>query len=298
MKLLKFVLVVALMLLVMPQAMAVDINVSDGSLSDWGITKDDLRSGFYPNCSETAWLPDNAPNAYFIVEDNRDPNYGPKANYPTGVHIYGKGTNYQKYDEPKIGAQEPPIGGELYDIEAMYIDEDSDNIYVAIVVSAPSRMIGDLALNLDGNKATGGYGYEYGVLLHTRDGGNQFDIYYTPNDINWNETHFKPATPGKINLSSNPPKVGSATGAYVKYDIEDCGYPTYIIELKINKSDVRMSGSLGDNVRTVLSKFHIANTGDCGNDFTPDFPIAEFLTILIPAGVVIGSVYYFRKRNH
>jgi len=298
------VLVVALMLLVTPQAMAQKYTI-DGNLSDWGITWDELRNGLYPNCNASAWLPNDG--VFFIVEDNRDPRYGPApGGYPTGVHIYGEGSNYQKYSEPKIAGNPPPIGGEYNDIEAMYVDEDSNYIYIAIIVSGGS--FGDLALNLDGRSSTGGYGYEYGVLLHTRDGGTQFDIYYTPSDVNWNRTSFDAAKPGEINLSSNPIKVGVAEGNISiardsSGDIRDVPpnwyYRNYIIELKIDKSDVGMSGkSLGDNVRTVLSKFHIANTGDCGNDFTPDFPIAEFLTILIPAGVVIGSVYYFRKRNH
>jgi len=302
------------MLLVMPQAMAQKYTI-DGNLTDWGITWDDLRNGLYPNCIERAWLPDRYPHSpYFIVEDNRDPRYGNSSDgYPTGVHIYGKGTSYQKYDEPltKEG-KVPPIGKrkEVFDIEAMYIDEDNKHIYVAIIISGVDNAtrffsggIGDLALNLDGLETTGGYGYEYGVLLHTGDGGDQFGIYNTPSSDSWDVTNYESQwgkIPGHINLSYST-KVGDAVGAWSIAPVRDIvgttwNFSNYIIELQINKSDVGMSGKLGDNAKTVLSKFKIANTGDCGNDFTPDFPISEFLTILIPTGIAIGLVYYFRRR--
>jgi len=282
----------------------------DGNLSDWGITWDELRDGLYPNCNASAWLPNDG--VFFIVEDNRDPNYGSASDgYPTGVHIYGRGSDYQKYDEPLLSGGVQPIGKEYYDIEAMYIDEDAKYIYVAIITTAPSTSIGDLALNLDGLSNTGGYGYEYGIVLNTKvPGVSQFDIYWTPNDNNWTKTTFDPAKPGKINFSSNPIKVGTALGNYSvakdsegNYirDIDDgttrWNYTNYIIELRIDKTDVGMSGkTLGGTPRAVLSKFHIANTGECGNDFTPQFPISEFLSILIPAGILLGS-YYYRNRK-
>jgi len=276
----------------------------DGNLSDWGITIDDLKQGFYPNCSKTAWLP-NGSNVVFIIEDNRDPDYGPASGgYPTGVHIYGKGSNYQKYDEPMISTQIPPIGGEYFDIEAIYLDEDSNYIYVALVLSTDSKTMGDLAMNLDCNKATGGYGYEYGVLLNTNNTATQFDIYSTPTDQDWTKTDYVTSSPGYINLSNNPSVVGHAIGAYVKYpDLKDWDvYPTYIVEMAISKADVGLSGqsigiTTGASIKTVISKFHITSTGDCGNDLVEDgISISEFLSILIPTGIAIGLVYCFRRK--
>lgn len=276
----------------------------DGNLSDWGVTIDDLRQGFYPNCTKTAWLPDGS-NVVFIIEDNRDPNYGPASGgYPTGVHIYGKGSSYQKYDEPMISTQVPPIGGEYFDIEAIYLDEDDNYIYVALVLSTESKTMGDLAINLDCNRATGGYGYEYGVLLNTNNDATQFDIYSTSSDNDWTKTDYVTSSPGYINLSNNPSVVGHAIGAYVKYpDLKDWDvYPTYIVEMAINKADVGLSGksigiTTGASIKSVITKFHITSTGDCGNDLIEDgISISEFLSILIPAGIAIGLVCYFRRK--
>jgi len=292
--------------LVMAQGVARKYTI-DGDVSDGGITIDDLKQGFYPNCSEMAWLPDDS-NVVFIVEDNRDPNYGPASGgYPTGVHIYGKGSTYHKYDEPKIAGEAPPRGGEFYDIEAMYIDEDPDYIYVALVVSTDSEAIGDLAIDTDGNKATGGYGYDYGVLLNSKSaltlGDPQFSIYQTPSNDDWNETEYKASVPGKINSSKSPTRVGQAIGAYKVYtDLKDWDvYPTYIVEMAIPKDDIGLAGgsigiTTGEGIKYVLMKFHIASSGDCGNDFTPDFPISEFLCILIPAGIAICLAYRLRRK--
>ncbi len=312
MKLRKSVLVAIALLIALPlllfsaNALPTTKYVIDGNLSDWGITTNDLRQGFYPIENTTAWLP-NGPNVTFIVEDNRDPNYGPApGGYPTGVHIYGRGHTYHKYNEPKIGGQIPPIGGEYYDIEAMYIDEDANYIYVAMVVSTPSKAIGDLALNLDGLKTTGGYGYEYGVLLNTNNNATQFTIYRTPTNKDWTVPEYGVSAPGYINLSNNPTPVGKAIGAYVKYPtLKDWGpYPTYIVELAIPKSAVGMSGksigvTSGANVKTVLSKFHISDTGDCGNDIitTDNISVPEFPSILIPIGLAVGFVAILRRRN-
>ena len=275
----------------------------DGNLSDWGITLNDLKQGFYPYCNKTAWLPNG--NVMFVVEDNRDPNYGPASGgYPTGVHILGQGNTYQKYDEPLIAGQVPPIGGEYYDIEAMYVDEDANYIYVAMIVSTPSNKIGDLGLNLDGIKTTGGYGYEYGVLLNTNNSAVQFTIYKTPTVKDWTSTEYVVSSPGYINLSNNPTPVGTAMGAYVEYpNLKDWGpYPTYIIELAIPKSVVGMTGksigiTSGANIKTVMSKFHISDTGDCGNDVIHNnIPVSEFSSILIPIGLVVGAVALLRRR--
>ena len=124
---------------------------ADGSLSDWGV---DLTNDW---SQEASWLPNSGVS--FVVEDNRDPTYGET---PIGVHIRGRGSSYTSYLEPKIQHNDgrfltQPYGGEHYDMEAIYFDEDADCIYVALVTSEnPSaggdQRPGDLALNLDNDK--------------------------------------------------------------------------------------------------------------------------------------------------
>jgi len=53
----------------------------------------------------------------------------------------------------------------------------------------------------------------------------------------------------------------------------------------------------GANIKTVMSKFHISDTGDCGNDVIHNnIPVPEFTSILIPIGLVVGAVALLRRR--
>lgn len=59
-----------------------------------------------------------------------------------------------------------PFGGEPYDVEAMYFDDDPENFYFAMVNSYPltGGLAGDLAIDLDSTA-----GYEYGVRIRGLD---------------------------------------------------------------------------------------------------------------------------------
>ncbi|RPJ70782.1 MAG: hypothetical protein EHM20_15185, partial [Alphaproteobacteria bacterium] len=164
-----------LMLLSLP-AMAADKYQIDGSLSDWGVN---LQAGLDGN--DGAWKPTKN-TVDWIVEDNIDPTYATspvdKA-YPdwtgyadTGTHIEKSGDMYITYKEPVLDSSDlwarlrdnhylQPVGGEHYDIEALYFDDDAQNVYIAIVTSMSpqgctdsySRFVeaGDIAIDLDAN---------------------------------------------------------------------------------------------------------------------------------------------------
>jgi hypothetical protein len=251
----------------------------DGSIADWGV---DLSQDWSQN---STWLP-NA-GITFIAEDNRDPVHG---ELPFGVHIRGIGSWYVPYEEPQILHRDgyyvtEPYGGEKYDMEAMYVDQDASCIYVAIVTSElptgeGDLMPGDLALNTDNDLSTGEYGYEYGVKL----GQNyltQFDIYSMPD---WEASFYFPLVRPTI-FKSGSSKVGSATGAYVDSGINDNGLTNYVIEVAIPKSDV------GDPEDVGMNNLHIAD--QCGNDY---IPAPEFVFAAIPVAI-IGIVLVFAHRS-
>ncbi|MBO8183019.1 MAG: hypothetical protein H0Z28_09545 [Archaeoglobus sp.] len=292
--------------------MAYDI---DGKLNDWGL--DLINNSWSAN---QTWLPNYG--IWFVVEDNADPNYLGENGIDlskTGVHIRGMGKWFEKYDEPKIwdGSKwiiEPsPIqyvsvsGGEKWDIEAMYVDEDADYIYVAIITSQNSSgwnwgsnhyYPSDLALNLDADESTGGYGYEYGIKLSTEGsnggGGVQFGIYKTSTNSCWTvPSYLAENKPSRIVVNNAQPN-GTAIGAYKSLGKTDNGVKNWVIELAIPKENVGMKGKwlIGNPVPKVL---HVTET--CGNDHI-DVPISvpEFLNLLIPVGILLGSVLYFKRR--
>lgn len=105
----------------------------DGKPDDWG------PSGFLKNdwSVNKTWVPHK--NVKFIVEDNSNPLSGKSY---SGIHIKGEGSKFTFYDEKQVIHKEgypvwEPFGSpeEDYDIEAMYIQQDDDNIYVLIVTS-------------------------------------------------------------------------------------------------------------------------------------------------------------------
>jgi len=283
------VLVVALMLLVTPQAIALKYTI-DGDLSDWGV---DLTGDWSLN---DTWIPNNG--VWYIVEDNNDPD---RVWYAPGVHIKGVAPGVEDYDEPPVYVPAygryapPPIGHERWDIEAMYADEDDDFIYIAVVTSQDPAGTsldkpGDLALNLDGDDTTGEYGYEWGIYTT---GPNQSKIIYLPD---WSVAYDAPGRivgilpGGKVN--------GTAIMVYTRnstsnYPPDDHGRHNWVIEIAIPKTSVGVKGSIFYEP-PFPKKIHLGE--NCGND-TIDIPIPEFITLLIPAGIILGSVIYFRTRK-
>ena len=296
--------VIAIALIVVPSALALKYNI-DGDLSDWGV---DLTGNWSLN--ET-WVPNDG--IEFIVENNYDPNTPTYAwNYGLtqdsrfqGVHIRGIAPNYTVYDEPVVWCGgnvsayvAEPYQGEMYDLEAKYLDQDKDYIYVAIVTSVPPDAEGvdapgDLALDIDRNASTGKWGYEYGVKLGTKTGLTQWEIGYLPD---WKPNYvIEDNSPGVFKgYLPGGGKTGEAIGAYVQGPtctegpFMDIGRPTYIIEMAIPKSAVGVTGYLRQGM--------IHHTDACGND-TINNSIPEFMTVVIPAAALICFVFFIHRRR-
>ena len=255
---------------------AVSAFTIDGDLSDWGV---DLSGDWSLN--ET-WVPNGG--IYFKVEDNQNPLL---ASTYTGVHIEGWGASYHFYNEPKVMTKDgrwvlEPFGGEKYDFEAIYLTQDADYIYVAIVTSNSPEvppdhdyMVGDLGIDLNSDRQ-----YEYGVKLgKTTPGISQFDIYQNPS---WKSAEWVPDNSPTYFYDGT--KIGEATGAYKK-TVQDQGKDNWVIELAIPKSVLGVQGFVPYNA------FHI--TDRCGNDHVP---VPEFPTVLIPMLLVAGGYLGLRRR--
>ncbi|WP_290596750.1 MULTISPECIES: hypothetical protein [unclassified Archaeoglobus] len=281
----------------MTPTLAVDVSV-DGDLGDWGLSQiltDDWSD-------PATWIP-TVDGISFFVEDNQDPLNVAAINYNasyTGVHIYGNATWQATYREPLlVGNRAEPYGGtggrfgEMYDIEAMYVTENDTYIFVLIITSTESA-IGDLALDFGPG---GGYGYEYGVNFY-RSGDTQGvlgGVYMTPTDNDWAiPSPFPENAPYKINFSSVDPASDLCVADISETDlgVNDFGRTNYAFEVAIPKSCIG-SPELPDKPATAVKRFWI--TEYCGNDSGPSIP--EFISILIPAGILLGSVYYFTRRE-
>ena len=195
------------------------------------------------------------------------------------MHIKGVGSSYSPFIEPKVQKRSDgswvlePYGNDMFDIEAMYFDQDSNYVYVAIILGEPAdsggadRDPGDLALNVDWNLGTGEYGYEYGVKLGSNTGLSQWDICYLPD---WEEGTTLDVKPTLFRSGSCD---GTANGAYVDSGISDKGYTNYIIEMAIPKNKIGNPGNVN------FYSLHMSEY--CGND---SIPLPEFAII---AGIAI-----------
>lgn len=310
----KMVLCLLVILFLVSPAIATDkYNYADGEMDDWGITFQDIIDGL--SGYENDWIP-SGDNIDWIVEDNVDPNIdtanvacwsedtGCGCEYATGVHINGEGSDYSIYYEPSLeytcsgcGSDEiaQPSGGEKYDIEAAYFDDDKYNLYFALVVSN-NEGLGDLYLNT-GNG-------EYGIVVISHDNGDfaQGEIYKDPE---WKDDYYKESDSRcywkglqRTTIESGQ-YVGDASLQLTLLEnngnvIEDNGYPNYLIEIKIPR---QLVGSPPEGTGNVGYAF------TCGNDIIDKDlsynyeTVPEFSTIAIPVIGMLAIVLIMNRRR-
>lgn len=320
-------------LLALP-AMAVQHTV-DGDLTDWGVTLSDayIKDEANNRASDgTGWMPGSAyPTVDWIVENNICKNYeAGKLRYggtdlfvwagnKYGTHKTKTGTSgsVSDYEELLIKCQVQseqeyiqPAGGEAYDIEALYFDDDPQYAYFAIVTSVPQggsggHLMGDIALDLKDDidsTLTGGtiVPYEYGIKVI---GGSGFvsgalvsKPEWTKPDSNDFPENYPYTMKGGTGTVIGTPADSSIQIKYTNNNIpDDNGLPNYVIELRIPRNKI------GNPNAGQLSKIHL--TIGCGNDVIDLNPvkfktnIPEFPSIVLPVAAIMGIILILDRRN-
>ncbi|WFN35127.1 hypothetical protein L1S32_03140 [Methanogenium sp. S4BF] len=284
MRIMMGILWVGMALILFTPAMAYTI---DGDLSDWGLSG--LNTGDWSE--NKTWIP--ADGVSFIIEDNTNPWF--LSDY-RGVHISGTAESWKFYNEQQRihsitkRRLNEPYGGEEYDMEAYYFDQDPDFIYLAIVTSLKPDGEGDtrpmdLALNFGNNPVLDDLGYEYGVKI--REDSLQGSIIRSPV---WEKSdYFSPAKPDFIQ-SGTGSYVGKAEISYTNSWLTrtDNGFDNYVIEIAIRKTDVGMNGY------PQINSIYYGDSSMNEVTFAPEFP-----GIALSQAIITGMVfcaYLFRGR--
>ena len=302
-----------LMLLALP-AMAADKYEINGNLNDWGVTLQTAygsETGLIPTINTVDWIVEN--NIDSRYKDNNDPSYPDHTGYSaTGTHKKGTGSTSVIFEEPKLyhpdswsnsnnrgGFYLQPSGGEYYDIEAMYFDDDAQNVYIAIVTSMPKGGIngveaGDIAIDFDQKETFSEYGYEYGIKTHPDTEKGQ--IIYNPKwTLPQSNIGFIGSAPSKCEFKTGSSYKDPATLVYVNTGVKDNGLDNWVIEAKIPKS------SLGYPSAGQTSNVHV--TIGCGNDEIELIPVTfktnipEFPSIALPVAAIMGVILILGRRN-
>jgi hypothetical protein len=230
----------------------------DGDLSDWGVTP------------FTSWAP-SSPTADY-TEDN-----------------WAHGSD--------IGSGSMPSGGETFDLEAIYFDDDgalasngSESVngkaYFAVVTSMPPAPVwsagytmGDLALDIDNDGS-----YEYGIKIL---GSGRGMVCHNPKwklapDMGGSGTGY----PYEFSCDGPTSNVtGYADVAYVRSAVNESSVPaTYVIEIGVWKS------FLGSPAQYQMSETDVSLS--CGNDLIQigydwDFPAPAFPAEAVPVAIAL-----------
>ena len=269
-------------------AMAATYQIN--TLHNWGVTLNNDSSG---DLSNSDWIPDSLTVDY-VVEDNMDAQWSGDGEFkPLTYTGYHKNSQDGDWKEPKIktkgghlciqpsGAEYTANSRELNDIEAFYFDSDSTNAYFAIVVSKPLNMMGDLALDLNGDSV-----YEYGIVLLDHNPLTKGDVCSV---TSWTEpSDFSDTGPYRVKTWST--KQNAATVSIVDSGVSDHGTTNHVIEISVPRT------ALGN---PSFSNLHA--TTSCGNDVVElenvAWEVPEFSTIAVPLGMTLGLFYYYRRKR-
>ena len=270
----------------------------DGDVGDWGINNP--RNDSSHRLIDSSLIPASG-ISYVIENDNADWAYGVSGN------------NMSNFTGP-----------EWCDIEAMYVDDDSEYIYVLLITSMPKNgknwgsdhiQPGDLALDFNGDGT-----FEYGVKIvknDIEDGGfgEVGAIYHDLKDGDW-----AVLDPGsyRIDITNivGGTKAGDAVIVYtgadgatdgvpvgpqstlpwdtfgypMRYNYENPVIPNEVIEIAIPKS------ALGLQQNTV----NLQSSISCGNGVIKLESVSlipEFATIAIPVIALLGLVFFMRRKE-
>ncbi len=188
-----------------------------------------------------------------------------------------------------------PHGGEMFDIEAIYFDNDASYAYMAVVTSLPvpvgapylgeTVLPGDLAIQLDGS--------DYDIGIDIDEGtGHVSDVvlgdWYQSSSLYLAEigpTHFD----GGMSL-------GLASVSYYDYGLVERGYSTYVFEVTVPRVALR-SPSHGDAIGLTWSMGCRNDVITLGGTFDGDPTVPEPGTLLLLGSGLVGMVGVVRRRR-
>jgi len=296
---------------------------ADGDLGDWGLSnwykglKYGTETGSAP--LEDYWVPSSG-TCQYIVEDNRDTDrteaeaiWAAYGSTPIdGVHIQGKGSTHSDYNEGLLFVHAQPSGAELCDMEALYFDSDSNNVYFAIITSVPEDQVGDIRVVWGG--------HTYGIVTQGFQDGNDYKgkVYRDPTWLTTSSSYRPSYYPDCFGaIGSSEFRVNTATGTYMgdanKGSVAwaNSGHPdnahnygpvcswtynhdgkNYIVEVSVPRS--ALDNPSYTDVADLQYNMWCANDM-IGKEVT--FEVPEFTTIAIPVCMIFGLFYFFRRKR-
>jgi len=196
--------------------------VIDGYVSDWGVNLLQATNQGYLNSNP----PSGGLDINYITED-----------------AVGSG-----------GYVGPGWGGQTFDAEAIYFDNDAQNAYIAIITGLPESGAygwhpGDIGIDVGGDGV-----YEFGIKVTTS------KLYSNLTAGNWKKVHYSAyseASPWRMKNITNKPNVSIP----FVYSSEQNTH--YVLEASIPLNLLGLSANPGDPITPLTIHW----TMECGNDY-------------------------------